>query len=767
MFRFPHARTLSSLLALCVGFAVPPAGAATESARVLAAPSMVSVPAQQEDDAQLPARPERTRDLDGTGPEILDMVLARREWVREMAERAPKTRGFGAANIAVLEDDGTMVVGNVTVFERITQAFYSSFPDSFDIITIFVASDFPGDVEPEAGFAFEFNVRNDVAGIGLQVGLDANAGLGIDTQLLKSVLNMNDIPEYPSPTAAIPGFPNSVTGVEVLGQEAGHMMASFVNIDAVVPNADILGRGESHWSLFLDSEASVLEGCRWQDNGNGTFTSIETFNGFSQLDEYLLGLRAPADVDPMWVIDSNDMNDATFPNLGFNVTGTRIDFTIADVVAQNGARVPDASSSQKEFRIGFILVIPNGAEPLQSDLDFLNLFRSEWESFFFAETEGLGTMNTNLAQAPVSADFSVDKFAGNAPLTVQFTSAASGTVEDVVWDFGDGNGSTARNPVHTYTTDGTYTVTLTVNGFAGPAVEVKPDLVQVGGFQTLVQEPFEGLSTWTVGAPNDATTGNWELGDPVGTTSGGLPAQPENDHTPGAGTRAWVTGLAGGAAGAADVDNGTTTLYSEIFDLSTATDPLVCYARWYTNNLGSAPGQDEFVVQVSSNGGAGWVDLERLNLSDTEYNLKQWRISDFVTPTSAVQFRFQASDLGAGSLVEAVIDDFEILDTLSPAAAPELAAVAAGLHVQVLPNPSSRSAQLRFELPAREAVTLAIFDLNGRRVRTLAEGTYAAGAHRVSWDGMDDRGGAVASGIYYARVTTASESHTVKVHRLH
>jgi len=46
-------------------------------------------------------------------------------------------------------------------------------------------------------------------------------------------------------------------------------------------------------------------------------------------------------------------------------------------------------------------------------------------------------------------------------------------------------------------------------------------------------------------------------------------------------------------------------------------------------------------------------------------------------------------------------------------------------------------------------VELQIFNLNGQIVRTLANGSFSAGVHQVVWDGRDQQGGQVTSGIYY------------------
>ena len=76
---------------------------------------------------------------------------------------------------------------------------------------------------------------------------------------------------------------------------------------------------------------------------------------------------------------------------------------------------------------------------------------------------------------------------------------------------------------------------------------------------------------------------------------------------------------------------------------------------------------------------------------------------------------------------------------------------AMALHAPV-PNPFNPRTTIAFDLPRDGAVTLALFDARGRRVRTLVEGARAAGTHRVLWDGLDDGGRAVSSGVYFVRL---------------
>jgi hypothetical protein len=71
------------------------------------------------------------------------------------------------------------------------------------------------------------------------------------------------------------------------------------------------------------------------------------------------------------------------------------------------------------------------------------------------------------------------------------------------------------------------------------------------------------------------------------------------------------------------------------------------------------------------------------------------------------------------------------------------------------PNPVRDGATFAVDVPRRGAANLAIADVSGRVVRTLALGTLEAGRRAVRWDRRDDRGANVAPGVYWARVTLA------------
>ncbi len=83
------------------------------------------------------------------------------------------------------------------------------------------------------------------------------------------------------------------------------------------------------------------------------------------------------------------------------------------------------------------------------------------------------------SQVPPTADFSASPTSGTAPLTVSFTDGSTGATS-WSWEFGDGWGSSARNPEHAYIAPGTYTVTLTAHNSVGSDVETKTAYITIG-----------------------------------------------------------------------------------------------------------------------------------------------------------------------------------------------------------------------------------------------------------------------------------------------
>lgn len=201
------------------------------------------------------------------------------------------------------------------------------------------------------------------------------------------------------------------------------------------------------------------------------------------------------------------------------------------------------------------------------------------------------------------------------------------------------------------------------------ALEASPFRLEVGLWFELMMDNFESDGGWSVNAEglDTASRGVWERAVPQRTVnSSGVTAQPGEDYSA-EGDVCWVTDADPGTQfGNFDVDDGATRLYSPVMDLTPYEDPRVSYWRWYTNSSGNAPFADVFEVDISSNGGRTWVPVERVGPSGSEVSggwfQHEFRVLDFVGLGTEVQLRFTASDVDAGSIVEAAIDDVHVYD---------------------------------------------------------------------------------------------------------
>jgi PKD repeat protein/C1A family cysteine protease len=88
------------------------------------------------------------------------------------------------------------------------------------------------------------------------------------------------------------------------------------------------------------------------------------------------------------------------------------------------------------------------------------------------------TQTINVYKVP-KANFKATPKKGVSPLTVSFTDKSSGTITEWLWDFGDQQTSTDRNPSHTYNTPGTYTVTLIAANPGGSSTKVLSNYITV------------------------------------------------------------------------------------------------------------------------------------------------------------------------------------------------------------------------------------------------------------------------------------------------
>ncbi|MCI0633416.1 MAG: hypothetical protein L0206_05785, partial [Actinobacteria bacterium] len=232
----------------------------------------------------------------------------------------------------------------------------------------------------------------------------------------------------------------------------------------------------------------------------------------------------------------------------------------------------------------------------------------------------------------------------------------------------------------------------------------------------LVYDPCESLGAWVAhAAGSTATSGSWENGAPVGSTS-----QPLYDMTPAPGTRCFVTGASNG-----NVDGGTTILLSPVWDLTTRDSVVVKFRRWFVNDQagnGNRYREDEFSIDASNDSGASWTNLETTNEGLDSWQERAFDLSTLFGQTGHVQLRFTAADTGQVSIVEALVDEVRITGRpRDPVDVPALDRWLAGgvparfaLHPNE-PNPFNPATVIRFDLPRATAVALTIYNTSGPR----------------------------------------------------
>lgn len=79
------------------------------------------------------------------------------------------------------------------------------------------------------------------------------------------------------------------------------------------------------------------------------------------------------------------------------------------------------------------------------------------------------------------------------------------------------------------------------------------------------------------------------------------------------------------------------------------------------------------------------------------------------------------------------------------------------------PNPFNAGTVIQFELAQADRVSLDIYDVQGRSVRQLWDEPLPGGVHSLTWDGRDDSGVSVATGIYLSRLRVSGQTRVQKM----
>jgi hypothetical protein len=175
---------------------------------------------------------------------------------------------------------------------------------------------------------------------------------------------------------------------------------------------------------------------------------------------------------------------------------------------------------------------------------------------------------------------------------------------------------------------------------------------------------------------------------------------------------------------------------------------------WYQSALG------ELEVFVSDDNGASWKLVHRERSSYYDWEEQQVRLAETIVLSDSVRIRVRVRDELGGSVVEALVDDVRIFDVESSVAS-TLTGFALGVN---RPNPFAKRTLIPYVVPAPGSeVRMRLYGVDGRLVRTLLQQHVEPGTHSVSWDGRDDKGLRVTTGIYLLQMQTSQGNLTHKV----
>ncbi|MGD9403063.1 MAG: FlgD immunoglobulin-like domain containing protein, partial [bacterium] len=88
---------------------------------------------------------------------------------------------------------------------------------------------------------------------------------------------------------------------------------------------------------------------------------------------------------------------------------------------------------------------------------------------------------------------------------------------------------------------------------------------------------------------------------------------------------------------------------------------------------------------------------------------------------------------------------------------------AARISLSATPNPFTSATSVAFALPREDDVSLSVYDIRGRVMKTLASGRHEAGIYAIEWDGRDLHGRRAAPGVYFLRLAAGPDVSLKKI----
>lgn len=306
--------------------------------------------------------------------------------------------------VVVMEHDGSDYgwklpdgTPNYPVRECVARRFYQQRADAYDFIVVYTNFEF----ETGSARAFYNLVRNDVRGLGKP--LADNGSFFGSPGRLKGYVDMAALSRWlPASGTFEPGDESFASALHVLAHEVGHQWLAQPRYrdSSGALSSDLLGRDGSHWSYLLDSDGSHMYGADWVPFGPGRYRAERVREAYSPLDLYLMGLLPPERTPEATLLRSPGVDPTALPLEGAEVVADAEQVAVADVVAAEGLRQPNSQASQKEFRLGFVLLVRPGSQPTTLELQAVERLREAFQGYFFTQTRGIGLADTTLAETP-------------------------------------------------------------------------------------------------------------------------------------------------------------------------------------------------------------------------------------------------------------------------------------------------------------------------------------------------------------------------------
>ena len=305
----------------------------------------------------------------------------------DLSETGPTSGGAAAVGERFSVDRELDVVAVAT-------RFAASHPTTYDQFVIWANQPIVFDA-----FAYEITVANAIQGIGQ--GLHATP-FDFENDTLESLVVMGWLGKYSEDLSE--KVNGEATTMAVLGHETGHRWLAFLEFsDHNRERSEaLLGRQQAHWSFFVDSDASVMEGNDIEDLGGGRFETVAAEQRYSALDQYVMGLRHDYEVPPFFYVESPTnvsppARSTSSPEVGVTFNGTRRDVLVQHIIEVEGPRVPSADQSPRVHRQAFIYVVGRGSTADPDDIARLDTIRRQWEPWFSEATDGRMRVETRLS----------------------------------------------------------------------------------------------------------------------------------------------------------------------------------------------------------------------------------------------------------------------------------------------------------------------------------------------------------------------------------